>query len=102
MTRTITLKSGLKKKKKVYQKFESDWKTYWSSSLAVQNDVKTYGEAVFKREILRLCRTKAELSYYETKYQLEQDVLIFPELWYNAFVSCRINRDHLKHLFDNP
>ena len=50
--KTITLKSGVKKKKKVKKQVESDWKTYWSSSLELQNDVTLLGEDNFTREIL--------------------------------------------------
>lgn len=96
--RVVTLKSGLKKRKKIIQKTESDWKDYWSSSNELKNDVEKLGKDNFKREIIHLCKTKAEMSYYETKYQLELDVLIQPDKYYNCFVSCRINRSHLKHL----
>ena len=43
-TKTIKLKDGTKKKKKIRSKVDSDWKTYWSSSKDVQADVKTLGE----------------------------------------------------------
>lgn len=97
--RVVTLKNGTKKKKKITQKIESDWKNYWSSSKELQEDIEKLGKESFKREIIKLCKTKAEMSYYETKYQLELDVLIQPDRWYNCFATCRINRSHLKYLF---
>ena len=96
--RVVTLKNGTKKKKKITKKSESDWKSYWSSSNELQGDVESLGKENFQREILRFCKTKAEMSYYETKYQLELDVLLQPNLWYNNFIGCKINRSHLKHL----
>lgn len=99
--RTITLKSGKKKRKKITQIVESDWKDYWSSSTELQNDVKQLGKENFHREILVLCKTKAELSYMETKMIFQHDCLLDPSRWYNAFVSCRINRSHLKHILTN-
>ena len=96
--RTITLKSGVKKRKKVTQIVESDWKDYWSSSAELQGDVERLGKENFSREILILCKTKAELSYMETKTIFSYDCLLDPSRWYNAFVSCRINRSHLKHI----
>lgn len=47
---------------------ESDWKEYYSSSLRLKEDVNKYGKQNFIREVIKLCKTKKELSYYETKY----------------------------------
>jgi hypothetical protein len=93
--KTITLKSGVKKRKRVRLTKESDWRDYWSSCRELQDDVEILGKDKFRREILMLCRTRAEMSYYEIKIQLEHDVLLKPTEWYNGFVGCRINRTHL-------
>lgn len=85
----------LKKKKKRYLA-ESDWRTYYGSSLALLEDVKKLGESNFKREILHLCNSKGECSYYEAKEQLQKDVLFFPELFYNDWVICRVHRKHIQ------
>ena len=53
---------GKKKKTRV----SSDWMTYWGSNLLLQEEVKKNGEDQYVREILHLCKTKSELSYYET------------------------------------
>jgi hypothetical protein len=95
-TKTVTLKNGTKKKKKIKSKVDSDWKVYWSSSKDVQQDVKTYGEDSFKREILKLCLTKGTATYYEAKYQFQHEVLENPDKWYNGQIQCRIHRSHLK------
>ena len=97
--KTITLKSGEKKKKRVKSKVESDWMEYWSSSIELQNDVKTLGKENFTREILHYCRTKGECSYMEMKEQIINDVLLKPNDWYNAFVGGKIHRNHVKNLF---
>lgn len=77
---------------------ESDWRTYNGSSLELQTDIEKLGEKNFKFEILRFCKSKGECSYYEAKFQLEQDVLLHPEKFYNSYVGCRIHRKHvLKH-----
>ena len=34
-------------------------------------------------------------TYYEMKYQLELDVLLKPEEYYNAFVGGKIHRKHI-------
>jgi predicted patatin/cPLA2 family phospholipase len=95
-TKTVTLKSGIKKKKKIRSKVDSDWKTYWSSSKDVQADVKTLGEDKFKREILMFCLTKGTATYYEDKYQFQHEVLENPDKWYNGQIQCRIHRSHIK------
>lgn len=94
--KTITLKSGVKKKKKVKKQVESDWKTYWSSSLELQNDVTLLGEDNFAREILYYCASKGTLSYIEAREQFANKVLEFPDLWYNGIISCKIHRNHVK------
>ena len=95
-TKTVTLKNGTKKKKKVRSKVDSDWKTYWSSSEEVKKDVEELGEKNFKREILHFCLTKGTASYYEAKLQFENEVLEYPDLWYNGQIQCRIHRSHIK------
>ena len=94
--KTITLKSGVKKKKKVKKQVESDWKTYWSSSIELQNDVKLLGEENFTREIIFYCSSKGNLSYIEAREQFANKVLEFPDLWYNGIVACKIHRNHVK------
>lgn len=61
---------------------ESDWITYWGSSKELREDIKKLGEYKFKRQILYFARNKKELTYYEVKYQIINDVLLSP-LSYN-------------------
>jgi len=90
-SKTKTVK-GKKKRSKV----ESDWKTYWSSSKEVQEDVKALGEDKFIREILMLCLSKGTANYYEAKYQFVHEVLEKPDEWYNGQIQCRVHRSHIK------
>lgn len=95
--RTVTLKTtGVKKKKKVRSTVESNWKDYYGSSEELSNDVDVLGKHSFKREILRFCASKGELSYFEAKYQFDYDVLLNADLWYNSWVSVKVHRTHLK------
>ena len=77
---------------------ESDWKDYYGSSEVVKNLVENTGEWRFKRQILRLCKTTGEMSYFEMKEQIERDVLLKPDEYYNAFVGGKIHRKHVAHL----
>jgi len=78
-----------KKKKKI--RVESDWKNYYSSSEELNEDVQKLGKNMFCREILRLCKSKSECTYYEAKYQFELSVLL--ENTYNKWIQCRIRRN---------
>ena len=97
--KTVTVKTGAnagtKKKKKIRSKIESDWATYHGSSDALSKDVTLLGEDAFSRVILKMCTSKAELSYYEAKYQFTEDVLLHPEKYYNSWISVRVRGQHL-------
>jgi hypothetical protein len=90
--KTVKLKNGKKKRKKIKSKVNSDWQNYWSSSEELKTDVKNLGTDNFKREILRYCYSKNELSYYEAKYQFENDVLLNEDLWYNRWISVKVRK----------
>lgn len=81
-----------KKKKRV--KIESNWQDYWSSSLALQQDVYTLGQTKFKREIIHLCKSKGWMNFLELKEQVLHDVLLSPD-YYNDYIGSRIHRKHL-------
>ena len=80
---------------------ESDWKSYYGSSEEVKSLVENTGEWRFKRKIIRLCKSLGEMSYYEMKEQIDNDVLLKPNEYYNAFVGGKIHRRHLNHLIKN-
>ena len=50
---------------------ESDWKTYYGSN----TEVKSLPKEELTRMVLRLCKNKKELTYYETKYLFDYNVL---------------------------
>ena len=55
---------------------ESNWMTYWGSNKELLEDVKTEGKGKFERKILKLCKSKKELTYYELHYQCIYEVLL--------------------------
>jgi len=65
-------------KKKVIS--ESDWKNYYSSCDEIKNDPD---KSKYERYLVKLCKSSKELSYWETKYLLQYEVLEQPEKWYN-------------------
>jgi hypothetical protein len=93
--KVITQKNGIKKRKKIRSKVDSDWQTYWSSSPEVQADVRALGPDKFKREILYFADSKGQLSYLEAREQFQRQVLENPDQWYNGIIQCRIHRSHV-------
>ncbi len=73
---------------------ESDWKDYYGSAMELQNDVRRFGKDKFERVIIRLCESKSEMNYYETKEQFINNVLFDP-LSYNGIINCRISKRHM-------
>ena len=84
------------RKKRVRTRVESDWREYFGSSKEVQLLVEQKGSCNFKRDILKLCKTKGECSYWEAKLQFEYDVLLKPDEYYNSFIGCKIHRKHIQ------
>lgn len=54
---------------------DSGWKEYYGSEAEVIKLSKTEPKDKIKRYVLHLCKTKKELSYYETKELFNHDVL---------------------------
>ena len=73
---------------------ESNWKEYTGSCDELNEEINTIGKDKFKFEILKLCKTKGELGYWETKLQFNEDVLHsrFPDgtrKYYNSNIMNR-------------
>ena len=93
--RPKTLPKNSKRARRVRTKVESDWREYYGSNQKLQLLVEQRGESNYKRTILRLCKTKGEMSYYEAKLQFEFDVLL-REDYYNEFIGCKIHSRQIK------
>lgn len=92
--KTVTLKNGTKKKKRIRSKIASDWQTYFGSNLELNRDVEQLGQDNFKREILFLCKSKAECSYIECREQFAHRVLESND-FYNGIIQVRIHGSHI-------
>ena len=92
--KTVTLKNGNKKKKKIRSKVDSDWRDYYGSSDELKKDIDTLGADKFTREILYLCKSKAECTYVEAREQFARKVLETTD-YYNGQISCRIHQSHI-------
>lgn len=93
--KTVKLKNGNKKKKKIRNKIDSDWQEYYGSSPNLTADINTLGKENFKREILYYCKSKAECSYIEAREQFSRKVLESDE-YYNGHIQVRVHGSHIK------
>lgn len=92
--RTIKLKNGTKKKKKIRSKVDSDWRDYYGSSPELTKDVESQGKDNFKREILYYCNSKSECSYIEAREQFSRKVLESLD-YYNGHIQVRVHGSHI-------
>ena len=93
-TKTVKLKNGTKKKKKIRSKVDSDWREYYGSNDQLNKDVEALGADKFTREILYLCKSKAECSYIEAREQFTHKVLESTD-YYNGQISVRVHGSHI-------
>ena len=94
--KTVKLKNGNKKRKKIRGKIESDWQTYYGSNEQLNKDIEALGANNFTREILFYCNSKASCSYIEAREQFNHRVLESDD-YYNGQIVCRIHGSHIKN-----
>jgi hypothetical protein len=92
--KTVKLKNGTKKKKKIRSKVDSDWRDYYGSSPELSKDVESQGKDNFKREILYYCKSKSECSYIEAREQFSRKVLESKD-YYNGHIQVRVHGSHI-------
>ena len=93
--KTVKLKNGNKRKKKIRTKVDSDWRDYYGSSPELSKDVEQIGKDNFQREILYYCKSKAECSYIEAREQFSRRVLESAD-YYNGHIQVRVHGSHIK------
>jgi hypothetical protein len=92
--KTVKLKNGNKKKKKIRSKIDSDWQLYYGSSPELSKDIEKLGNENFTREILYYCKSKAECSYIEAREQFNRKVLESTD-YYNGHIQVRVHGSHI-------
>jgi hypothetical protein len=78
---------------------ESDWKDYYGSSPRLLEDINKHGVDNFKREILRLCKTRGETNYWEVKYQFRFCVLESDQ-YYNDNIAVKFTRRNIGNIVE--
>jgi len=94
--KTVKLKNGNKKKKKIRSKIDSDWQLYYGSSPELTKDIEQLGTENFRREILYYCKSKSECSYIEAREQFARKVLESDD-YYNGHIQVRVHGSHIKN-----
>jgi hypothetical protein len=92
--KTVKLKNGKKKKKRIRGKIESDWRDYYGSNIELNQDVANLGKENFTREILYYCTSKAQCSYIEAREQFDRKVLESLD-YYNGHIQVRVHGSHI-------
>jgi hypothetical protein len=94
--KVVKQKNGIKKKKRIRTKIDSDWREYYGSSLDLAADILKLGTENFTREILYYCGSKASCSYIEAREQFTRKVLESDD-YYNGQISVRVHGSHIKN-----
>jgi hypothetical protein len=94
--KTVKLKNGNKKRKKIKSKIDSDWQQYYGSSPNLTEDITQQGTDNFRREILYYCRSRSECSYIEAREQFSRRVLESDD-YYNGHIQVRVHGSHIKN-----
>ena len=94
--KVVKQKNGIKKKKRIRTKIDSDWREYYGSSLDLAADILKLGTKNFTREILYYCVSKASCSYIEAREQFTRKVLESDD-YYNGQISVRVHGSHIKN-----
>ena len=92
--KTVKQKNGIKKRKKIRSKVDSDWREYYGSSPELTADIITLGTENFSREILFYCKSKSECSYVEAREQFQRKVLESTD-YYNGHIQVRVHKSHI-------
>ena len=73
---------------------ESNWVDYWGSNKGILQEIKEEGTDNFRKEILKFCFNKKQLTYWEVHYQCVNEVLL-TEKSYNDNVLAKFFRKDL-------
>ena len=73
---------------------ESNWLDYWGSNKGILQEIREEGTDNFRKEILKFCFNKKQLTYWEVHYQCVNEVLLTDKS-YNDNVLAKFFRKDL-------
>jgi len=72
---------------------ESNWLTYWGSNKTILEEINTGGIEDFRREILKFCFNKKQLTYWEVHFQCVEGVLLTDKSYNDNLLAKFFRRD---------
>lgn len=85
---------GRKPSKKLVTK-ESNWQEYWGSNKTILEEIKQGGTQAFRKEILKFCYNRKQLTYWELHFQCIERVLMTDKS-YNDNILAKFFRKDLE------
>jgi hypothetical protein len=86
---------GKKPTKKLVTK-ESNWKDYWGSNKHILEEIKQGKQGEFRKEIIKFCFNKKQLTYWEMHYQCLDNVLLTPQSYNDNILAKFFTKDLLE------
>lgn len=82
-------------KKPVFKKIvkETNWKTYWGSNKTILGEIAKDGAEDFRKEIIKFCFNKKQLTYWEMHYQCIEGVLLSDRSYNDNILAKFFRRD---------
>jgi hypothetical protein len=87
-----SLGPGRKPTSKIVTK-ESNWQEYWGSNKLILEEIKQGGTTPFRKEILKFCFNKKQLTYWELHFQCVNEVLISDKSYNDNILAKFFRRD---------
>jgi hypothetical protein len=72
---------------------ESNWMDYWGSNKGILQEIKEEGTSMFRREILKFCFNKKQLTYWELHYQCVENVLLTDKSYNDNILAKFFRKD---------
>ena len=95
MRKPKTLPITKSRRRRVKTIVESDWRTYYSSSSIINENVAAGRSARYRREILHFGKSKGDLNFLEAKEQFARGVLESDD-YYNGHIRVRVHGSIIK------
>ena len=72
---------------------ESNWMDYWGSNKGILQEIKEEGTSMFRKEILKFCFNKKQLTYWELHYQCVNEVLLTDKSYNDNILAKFFRKD---------
>lgn len=79
-------RAGTRKRVEIVQ-VDSKWKEYWGSCKPLLQYISKNGTEGFVREIIKFCKNKQDLTYWETAFLFANEVLFRQDCWNSHILS---------------